>query len=983
MDCHDLWMMEEPPRVKAILRRQRSSRICWMKERWKIDNRTTLSFQPWVKVCLTSPMEPMDVTFWALDVTVLRAENINNGDYLSEADCYVTVSLPSQSEKVCRTVTVGNDPNPEWNETFTFTINDEGVKSTLEVCLYDEDPMKTDDLLTMVTLDISSLTPEEKETRKFTVNSEGQLWLAFRLRQSKKREERVHNHSTEPSAIENVSYSTLNVTILSATLSGDSDFMSACDGYVIVNLPTATAKPFRTKTVGNDNNPVWNEIVTFRVPTNVKNIIEFKLYDEDPLAPDNLITTLVFDIDTLTGEGKETKEFIITPETENKLLIEFELQKTEDPSSEYLSNGIIMAAPFCVLDVDTNQLTRHEAMRGKALKLRGAYEEVQTIDPSLNPQLRFYVNRDLETEIGVETRNNFNINIMESSVPLKPLQDKKTCQLSLVMEDEKVDFELKSNDWEDDYMAVRLDFDIPKEEKEFIKKRKVVVSQALQKLLGLEAPPRHEKLPTVAIVASGGGARAMTGLLGSLKGLKDTGILDAVTYMSALSGSTWALATLYQEANWSQQDIDEIISAAKEQMTKSVLSAFSMEKFQYYDKEILKKENNGYLVSFIDMAGLVLEHLVFGKKVTHKLSEQKKAVEEGQNPLPIYNAVNIKDGIGLGQTEAEWCEFTPYEVGVKKYGAFVQTEDFGSRFFLGRIIEKLPELPIPYYLGIWSSVFSINVTQMWSFATGNKPLWTPWLGPDINEIEVDSKQVTLDTTVIDGTTETNMFLTNFFKDRPVVAEMYNILRGFLMRWDYSRSSNFVAWKDTHPDAFPNQLTPNDTTMRLVDAGHAINIGCAPVLRPERDVDVIITLSYSWDPSAVCRVLKKTAAYCQDHNIPFPDVNYDELQKEPKEVYVIEDVKNPKAPIVVHFPLVNITFKDFKQPGVKRKTEEMKAGEVDVSTSNSPYTTDNMTFSEKDFSALIDLTSYNIVNNQDSILGVLRKAREKKAFSAED
>lgn len=32
------------------------------------------------------------------------------------------------------------------------------------------------------------------------------------------------------------------------------------------------------------------------------------------------------------------------------------------------------------------------------------------------------------------------------------------------------------------------------------------------------------------------------------------------------------------------------------------------------------------------------------QKVTNTLSEQKRAVKGGQNPFPIYNAVNVKDG---------------------------------------------------------------------------------------------------------------------------------------------------------------------------------------------------------------------------------------------------------------------------------------------------------------------------------------------------
>lgn len=40
----------------------------------------------------------------------------------------------------------------------------------------------------------------------------------------------------------------------------------------------------------------------------------------------------------------------------------------------------------------------------------------------------------------------------------------------------------------------------------------------------------------------------------------------------------------------------------------------------------------------------------------------------------------------------------------------------------------------------------------------------------------------------------------------------------------------------------------------------------------------------------------------------------EEEKNPKECYVFSDAEDPRAPIVIHFPLVNDTFKEFKEPG---------------------------------------------------------------------
>ena len=44
-------------------------------------------------------------------------------------------------------------------------------------------------------------------------------------------------------------------------------------------------------------------------------------------------------------------------------------------------------------------------------------------------------------------------------------------------------------------------------------------------------------------------------------------------------------------------------------------------------------------------------------------------------------------------------EFTPYEVGMDKYGTFMKTELFGSKFFCGKLIEKFTESPLYYLQG--------------------------------------------------------------------------------------------------------------------------------------------------------------------------------------------------------------------------------------------------------------------------------------------
>jgi hypothetical protein len=47
---------------------------------------------------------------------------------------------------------------------------------------------------------------------------------------------------------------------------------------------------------------------------------------------------------------------------------------------------------------------------------------------------------------------------------------------------------------------------------------------------------------TVGVCFSGGGSRSLTATMGQLRGLRALGVLDSVTYISSVSGSTWAAA---------------------------------------------------------------------------------------------------------------------------------------------------------------------------------------------------------------------------------------------------------------------------------------------------------------------------------------------------------------------------------------------------------------------------------------------------------
>ncbi|KAJ6667282.1 hypothetical protein lerEdw1_017260 [Lerista edwardsae] len=428
-------------------------------------------------------------------------------------------------------------------------------------------------------------------------------------------------------------------------------------------------------------------------------------------------------------------------------------------------------------------------------------------------------------------------------------------------------------------LDVRLGYDLCPQEQDFLRKRKNIVAGALKQVLGLETDLQDHEVPVVAIVTTGGSTRSLTAFYGSLRGLQTLNLIDCASYLSGLSGTTWTMGNLYKDANWSRKNLNEQINETKRQVTKNKLDGFSPERLKYYSRQLRQRKQEGQKTCLIDLWGLVIEYLLNDGKDNHKLSDQQHAVNEGQNPLPIYTAINVKKKYSTLDFK-EWTELTPFEVGIIKYGAFVRTEDFGSEFFMGRLMKKIPESRICY----------------------------------------------LQDTILDLSS-------------------------------------------------PNQLTQSEEYLSLEDTGFFINSSCAPLLRKERKVDLILHLNYN--SGSQTEPLDQMCKYCKEQGIPFPNFELSDEKKHLKECYVCEDAENPEAPIVLFFPQVNDTFRYYKAPGVKRSPSEMKDGEVDISSNCTPYSTYSMTFSDEEFDKLLKLSEYNILNNKHLILQALHVAVERK------
>uniref|UniRef100_A0A672TQL7 Phospholipase A2 n=1 Tax=Strigops habroptila TaxID=2489341 RepID=A0A672TQL7_STRHB len=696
------------------------------------------------------------------------------------------------------------------------------------------------------------------------------------------------------------------------------DVLSQTDCYVKLWLPTASCQEARTRTVCNSRNPVWNETFLFMIQREVKNILELSVCDEDAFTPDDQLLTVSFDVAKVQPGEKVHLNFKLNPEVRNEKIGE---------------------------------------VKDFTFTMEGSYEETQ--DVSIGPCCRW----------GTSETTMFHY--MKHSQPrlhMKLPKEHFFCGVCFVC---NVSFLFLFSSCKN--LDLRLGFDLCAEEQDFVCKRKKVVAAALKNVLHLDEDLQEDEVPVVAVMTTAGGVRSMTAMLGSLLALQDLGVLDCVLYISGLSATTWTMAKLYEDANWSRKDLRGPIGDIRKHVIKSKMHCFSLDHMKYYEKELCERKQEGHKLSFTDLWGLFIDCMLHHQK----LSDQQLAVNQGQNPLPIYLSLNVKDDFSTLDFK-EWVEFTPYEVGFLKYGAFVRSEDFGSEFFMGHLMKKIPESRICFLEGTWSNIFSQNFMDAVYLSGYSEDFWHRWTRGTEYDIEEDPalpkkphEQATC-LSVPKGCLSNT--LREMMTGRPVVSTYHNFLKGLQLHNKYLENERFHMWKDTVLDSSPNQLNAMDDYLKLVDTAFFINTSCPPILRPERKADVILHLNYSGGSQTL--PLDLFSKYCLEHGIPFPST---ELRQEDwehlKECYVFED--SLEAPILAYFPLVCDTFQKYKAPNVERSPSEREEGRVDVSNCIAPYGTGLLTYSEENFNKLLNLCSYNILNNKHLILQALRTAVERK------
>uniref|UniRef100_A0A8C2KAE5 PLA2c domain-containing protein n=1 Tax=Cyprinus carpio TaxID=7962 RepID=A0A8C2KAE5_CYPCA len=488
---------------------------------------------------------------------------------------------------------------------------------------------------------------------------------------------------------------------------------------------------------------------------------------------------------------------------------------------------------------------------------------------------------------------------------------------------------------------VRIKHSLNKEEEEFIVTRRKSVFPTLG---NLETHCNQNKMPNIALLGSGGGQRAMVGLLGSLVQLDKAGLLDCNLYLSGVSGSTWCMASLYQEPDWSTK-----LETVKDKIIKRLSGPGKY----YYEKDIF---------SLTDVWAVLIVTEYVKEIDEQKLSKQWD--QDSKDPFPIYTVIDkqckqCKDGKDV------WFEISPLEAGYSLTGAFVETSSFGSQFDNGSKKKQQPEMDMLYLQALCGSALADEEEIrkfIWQKIKVCSCLFVVFSSKDPNDPLVEKcSQVLMDLvdknlSVLNGidpsaydksirkTLKGKLFLCKLHSEECVcITDVCISICRCIAQWIWGRKYNFLH--NMTDETVPRALLESETR-DYEDAALLLNSPYFSVLRDERDIDLIISLDFSeGDPFMT---LTQTAEMCKKQKIHFPDVPVfpEEEKKNPKDFYVFT---GQNAPTVIHMPLFNVV----------NCGDDIEAWRKKYRTFQDPYSAEMIT-------DLMEAAGKNISNNRERL-----------------
>ncbi|KAG7488671.1 hypothetical protein MATL_G00037530 [Megalops atlanticus] len=492
----------------------------------------------------------------------------------------------------------------------------------------------------------------------------------------------------------------------------------------------------------------------------------------------------------------------------------------------------------------------------------------------------------------------------------------------------------------------------------------------------------------------------MVGLLGSLYQMGEENLLDCALYLCGVSGSTWCMAALDEDPEWSSR-LPSVKDALTRRLTETKLSRKAV-------LERLSKAINNENYSLTDFWAATIVYAYVREMNDRCLSEQRPP--SSTNPYPIYAVVD--QGFHDGKQIAACCmDIDPYEAGYTHLGAFADTSVFGSQFEGGELKKRIQEMDMLYLQGVCGSAFaemellkqyicqwikdhlcpkSVNVfleedeqvpcdckgcqvllilLKLVESEDGScsllqelRTLLAEAGSPDLPKMEVieenvwlkastEQRQAVIKQHVIDIC----LSLQSWSGDMCQTAKIIRKTLPLFLHWTWGTTYNFLYKYPAGEGKIPPELL-SDEKRYLEDAGFQLLSPYASAVRPARKTDLILSFDFC-NPTPFMS-LEQAAAYCKAAGIPFPKVEVTDDPNKPKDFYVFEG--EGQAPTVIHIPLFNIVN---CEGDVEKWTEKL--------------TILQRPFSKDKVNDLLRLSSLNVKNNKKRILEEIEKVTKRK------
>lgn len=462
--------------------------------------------------------------------------------------------------------------------------------------------------------------------------------------------------------------------------------------------------------------------------------------------------------------------------------------------------------------------------------------------------------------------------------------------------------------------TVRTSNDLCDQEVAYLANRLPVVTRAMQQL---GAQTDDVRMPVIAVACSGGGYRAMLYTVGALVALQNTQLLNAVTYLVGLSGSTWAIATWLSSGKPIQDFHDWLMNNLGGEFPD-----FDKDDGELIGQVIATKYLAGQPIGFVDLYGACVANELFDFfTTTHQdlvyLSAQSAAIADGSLPFPIYTCVAAEDNAD----QRLWYEFSPYEVGAQWMDAYVPTWSFGRKFIDGSSRTYSPEQPLSTLLGTFGLAIGASLKDI-------------FMQEDLGSY--------MDSALLKNLVR--RIMAKYGNDRLISAEYLN----FVMQ-------------------LPN--TPfNDTpVLELVDAGLDFNLPYPPISgqRPARKADIIIFLDAS--AGTVGQQLHAAEEYAHFNNLPFPEIDYTNIDQHA--VSVFADDTDINVPVVIYIPrVIDQALLDANQnnPEIAPLYNLLSNFDINQCINSGPCDTFNFSYTPAQAEQMMALGECNMYLAQDAI-----------------